>query len=128
MLHCKMKDYPGFLAEMREAYTLNQDSSGLAVVAAGEKGLAAGGPNGMFESMLAVERQLSAKDQLPAYALAETACRMGRKAETLNYLRTSLQRMEPEMVALRMDYALDCVRGDPEYNEIVRRFDLGAHR
>jgi len=128
MLHCKMKDYTGFLAEMREAYTLNQDSAGLAVVAAGEKGLAAGGSNGMFESMLAVERQLFAKDQLPAYALAETACRMGRKAETLNYLRTSLQRMEPEMVALRMDYALDCVRGDPEYNEIVRRFDLGAHR
>jgi len=82
----------------------------------------------MFERMLAVERQSYAKNQLPAYALADTYGRLGRKAETLNYLRISLQRIEPAMASLRVDEALGCVRDDPAYNEILRRFDLGAHR
>jgi hypothetical protein len=34
----------------------------------------------------------------------------------------------PALVFLRMDEAIDCARGDPAYPEIVRRFDLGAHR
>jgi tetratricopeptide (TPR) repeat protein len=127
-LHLATKDYPAFLAEMREADTLTQDSQGLAAIAEGEKGLAAGGYRGMFEGMLAVERQLYAKDQLPAYVLAETYGRLGRKADTLSHLRTSLERTEPAIVSLRVDEALDCVRDDPAYNEIVRRFDLGAHR
>jgi tetratricopeptide (TPR) repeat protein len=128
VVHLERKDYPAFLAELREAYTLTQDSQGLAIVAAGEKGLAAGAYRGMFEGMLDVERQLYVKDQLPAYALAQTCGRLGRKAETLSYLRTSLERLEPAMVTLRVDEALDFVRGDAAYQEIVRRFDLGAHR
>jgi tetratricopeptide (TPR) repeat protein len=127
-LHLEEKDYAAFLEEMREACTLTQDDPGLAATAAGEKGLAAGGYRGMFEGMLDVQRQLYAKGQLPAYVLAETNGRLARKAETLSYLQTSLQRMEPAMVSLRVDEALDCVRGDPAYREIVRRFDLGAHR
>jgi tetratricopeptide (TPR) repeat protein len=127
-VYLSMKDYPAYLADMRELYTLTQDSQGLAVAAAGEKGLAAGGYEGMFEGILAVERQLYAKDRLPAYALAETYGRLGRKAETLTWLRRALERMEPAMVPLRVDEALDCVRGDAAYREIVRRFDLGAHR
>jgi len=82
----------------------------------------------MFEGMLAVQRQLYAKDQLPAYALAQTYGRLGRKSEALGYLRTSLERMEPALVSLRVDEAIDCVRDDPAYKEIVRHFDLGAHR
>ena len=128
VLYDETKNYPEFLAETREAYTLAGESHGLAIVEAGEKGLAAGGSQGMFESMLDVELQLYAKDQLPAYALALTYGSLGRKADTLRYLRNSLQRTESEMVALRTDSELDCVRGDPEYKEIVRRFDLGAHR
>lgn len=128
VLYNETKDYPQFLAETREVDTLTRAGHGLAIVAAGEKGLAAGGPQRMFEGMLEVERRLYAKDQLPAYALALTCGSLGRKAETLSYLRTALQRMEPEMVALRTDAELNCVRGDPEYREIVRRFDLGAHR
>jgi tetratricopeptide (TPR) repeat protein len=128
VVQLERKDYPAFLAELREACTLTQDTQGLAVVAAGEKGLAAGTYRGMFEAMLAVQRQLYLKDQLPAYALAQTYGRLGREAETLSYLRTSLERLEPAIVTLRVDEALDCVRADPAYREIVRRFGLGAHR
>jgi tetratricopeptide (TPR) repeat protein len=127
-VHLERKDYPAFLAELREAYTLTQDTQGLAVVAAGEEGLAEGGYRGMLERILAVQQQLYAKDQLPAYALAETCGRLGQKTGTVSYLRTSAERLEPAMVTLRVDEALDCVRGDPAYREIVRRFDLGAHR
>jgi Tfp pilus assembly protein PilF len=127
-IHLARKDYPAYLAETREAATLTQDSQGLAIVAAGDKGFAAGGGRAMFESILAVEQQFYAKDQLPAYALADTYGRLGQKAETLSYLRTSLERMEPALASLRVDEAIDCVRNDPAYKEIVRRFDLGAHR
>ena len=127
-VHLETKDYPAFLAEMREAYALTQDSQGLAVIGAGEKGLAAGGYRGMFEGMLAVQKQLYAKDQWPAYGLAQTCCRLGRKSEALGYLRTSLERKESAMISLRTDRAFDGVRDDPAYQEIVRRFELGAHR
>ncbi len=128
VLYNETKDYPEFLAELRQVAALTQESHGLAIVEAGEKGLAAGGAQGMFEGMLDVERQLYAKDELPAYALALTCGSLGRKEETLGYLETALRRMEPEMVALRTDAELNCVRDDPQYKEIVRRFDLGAHR
>jgi tetratricopeptide (TPR) repeat protein len=128
VLDGETKHYPEFLAETREAATLTNDRQGLAIVAAGEKGLAAGGAQGMYEAMLNVKRQLYAQGQLSAYALALTCGSLGRKAETLSYLRTALQRMEPEMVALRTDWELECVRREPAYQEIVRRFDLGANR
>ena len=82
----------------------------------------------MLEGMLTVQQQFHAKDQLPAYVLAESHGRLGHKADTLGYLRTSLERMEPAMVAVRIDEAFDGVRDEPAFQEIVRRFDLGAHR
>lgn len=122
------KDYPAFLAEMREALALTQDNAGLAVIAAGEKGFAAGGYRKMFESMLATQQELYAKGQLTAYDLAQSNCRLGRKAAALSYLQTSLERAEPDMVSLRADPALDSLRDEPVFRDIVRRFDLGAHR
>jgi tetratricopeptide (TPR) repeat protein len=127
-IHLAMKDYPAYLADAREEASLTQDSQGLAIVTAGDEGFAAGGGRGMLESILGVERQFYAKGQLPTYALAQAYCRLGRKAETLVYLRTSLERMEPAIVSLRVDSAIDCVRDDPAYKDIVRRFDQGAHR
>ena len=128
LIHLDIKDYPAYLADAREAATLTQDSPGLAIVDAGDEGFAAGGGRAMLDSILGVERRLYANGQLPAYALAQTCCSLGRKAEALVYLRTSLERMEPAMVALRVDSAINCVRGDPAYKDIVRRFDQGAHR
>ena len=128
LIHLDIKDYPAYLADAREAATLTQDSPGLAIVDAGDEGFAAGGGRAMLDSILGVERRLYANGQLPAYALAQTCCSLGRKAEALVYLRTSLERMEPAMVALRGDSAINCGRGDPAYKDIVRRFDQGAHR
>lgn len=65
-IHLDMKDYPACLAEAREAAMLTQDSQRLAIVAAGDKGFAAGGGPTMLESMLAVQQQFYAKDQLLA--------------------------------------------------------------
>jgi predicted metal-binding protein len=113
---------------MREALALTQDNAGLAVIAAGEKGFAAGGYRKMFESMLATQQELYAKGQLTAYDLAQSNCRLGRKAAALSYLQTSLERAEPDMVSLRADPALDSLRDEPVFRDIVRRFDLGAHR
>jgi Tfp pilus assembly protein PilF len=127
-IHLYMKDYPAYLTEAREAATLTQDTQGLAIVAAGDRGFAAGGGRAMLETILAEEQQFYAKNQLPAYALADTYGRLARKAETLSYLRISLERMEPAMASLRVDEAIDCVRDDPAYKEILRRFDLGTHR
>lgn len=127
-IHLATKDYPAYLGEARVAAALTQDNQGLAIVAAGARGFAAGGGKGMLRGTLAAQQQLYANNQLPAYALAQTYGRLGRKTETLRYLRTSLEREEPAMASLRVDEAMDCVRGDPAYREILRRFDLGAHR
>ena len=115
-IHLDTGNYSAYLAELRQGYTLTQDSQGLTEVTAGEAGLAAGGYRGMLQRMLAVEQQLYAKDQLPAYALARTHCRLGQKSEAMGYLRMSLERAEPAMVSLRVDRALQIVRDDPAFS------------
>ena len=123
-----LKDYPAYLAELREAWTLTKSDSGLAVAAAGERGLAAGGGKGMFESILALEKQLYAKGQAGAGELASECFRLGRNAEGLSYLKVSLERREPGLVTIRGDDTLDAVHNDPAYQEILRRVDQGAQR
>jgi hypothetical protein len=36
-------------------------------------------------------------------------------------------RAAPAIVSLRVDEAIDCVRDDPAYKDIVRRFDLAGN-
>lgn len=52
-----MANYPGYLAALERRFTLTDDPAGLRVAAAGERGLAKGGGDGMAHAMVAAVRE-----------------------------------------------------------------------
>jgi tetratricopeptide (TPR) repeat protein len=119
-------NYSLYLEQSKKAATILHDSSGLAVVAAGEKGLAAGGGRGMLDAMLKEQQTLHAAGKEHAFALAQTAALLGRKREALDHLEESYSKREPEIVALRIDSQLASLRGEPRFRDMIAKVGLPA--
>ena len=73
-----------------------------ALVAAAGRGLDSAGREGMFRSMLQVQKQLYAEGKGTAYALAETYAWLGDSANSMAYLKLSLARHEEEIVNIAL--------------------------
>ena len=97
-IYWEKKDYPRFLAESRRMAELRHDKEGLALADAREKGFAANGLKGMYESELPVEKDLVERGSGNAYHLAALYAALGRKAEALACLQTSFDRHEAGML------------------------------
>jgi len=98
------------------------------VVAAGEKGWAAGGGPAVLEATLEAQKALYAADRMPAYSLAQTCALLGRKAEALAYLHAAVENHEMSLVGLRVDPSLVGLRGDAGFAEIAARVGLPARK
>src|SRR5271156_6359763 len=77
-IHLAQGQYPQYLAESRKTATLRRDETQLAIVGAGEKGLARAGATGMLSDMLKVQQELYADGREPTYDLARTCALLGR--------------------------------------------------
>jgi len=119
-------EYPKYLAEARVRAQLAHDTDGLAVVAAGEKGLADGGGNGLLQATLQAQKSLYLADRLPAYSVARTAALLGRKPEALEYLHAALDKHDMTLVALAVDPFFACLHGEARFAELEARVGLPA--
>lgn len=117
----KEKDYPDYLSESMKVAMLRHDQGALAVVKAAEKGFAAGGAHGMWESMLPIQRNFYRQGVLAPYPLAQTYSELGEKQEALRYLREAYEKRNAEMVALHTDSTFDGLRGDPSFDDLLAR-------
>jgi len=113
-IYWESKDYVKALAEWRRVAELRHDEAGLALAVARERGLAARGPNGMFESELSVQKDLVDHGAGSAYTLATTYAALGMRREALAYLQLSLDRHEEAMLVGDPIPPLD---RDPEYQK-----------
>ena len=123
-IHLAQGQYPQYLAESRKTATLRHDETQLAIVAAGEKGLARAGATGMLSDMLKVQQELYADSREPAYDLARTCALLGRKQEALENLQNSYEKRETELLKLRIDPTLASLRDEPRFREIVAQIGL----
>jgi tetratricopeptide (TPR) repeat protein len=109
------KDYGKALAEWRRLAVLRHDEAGLAIADAREKGLAADGLRGLFESELPVQKNIVDRGGGSAYALATIYAALGMRPEALAYLQLSFDRHEQSMLVGEPIPPLD---NDPEYQKL----------
>ena len=114
-IYWEKKDYVRALAEWRRLAELRHDEAGLAVAGAREKGLAAHGLKGLFESELPVQKDIVDHGGGSAYALATTYAALGMRREALAYLQLSFDRHEQSMLVGNPIPPLD---NDPEYQKL----------
>lgn len=117
-------DSASYLLESRKCAQLLHDSDRLAVAEAGERGFTAAGNAGMFRAILHAQQRLYAARRINAYELATTYCLLGGRQKALALLQLSVQRHEPNDVALRVDRDFQSLHGDPAFRKLVLQVGL----
>jgi tetratricopeptide (TPR) repeat protein len=117
-------DYPQYLTEYRKAATLLHDQPRLAIVTAGEKGLAQGGFRGMLNAMLKEQQKLHTSGQEPAYSVARTFALLEKKPEALDNLQISASNREAEILKMRIDPTLSSLHHEPRFQKMLAETGL----
>jgi tetratricopeptide (TPR) repeat protein len=118
------RDCRDYLEESRKAAESSGDPVELAIVAEAENGLGAGGPKGMLDSLLQIQKKFADEGRYPAFRTAETFAMLGRKRDALDYLNASYQKRELYMVALNVAPTLVSLRTEPDYRDLLARLGL----
>ncbi len=115
------KDYESFFAESKQAAQLRHDEAALAIATAAERGFAAGGINGMWESMIPVQKEMVDRDLGSAYDLATTYALLGKKEEALRYLQVAYEKRETGLLYLSRNPDFNALHDDLVYKELTDR-------
>ena len=126
VVYLRIGDYRNYLEEAREAAQLRGDQNQLRIIAAGENGFSSSGSGGMLRAMLAVEKELYAKGQFPAYELASTNCLLGDKQQALDLLNIAVGRREEQAVGIRTDLCFLALRKDSTFRNLIAQVGLPA--
>ena len=122
--YLSIHDYPNYLSEMRKDALLVHDDSELAIAAAAEKGLAGGGPRGMFAAILQVRKKLYAQHSLPPTELAKTYALLGDQNEALRYLKEAYEQRDGELLFAEVYSEFETLRDNPAYRDLLVRMNL----
>jgi tetratricopeptide (TPR) repeat protein len=115
------KDYPDYLSETRKVAVLRHDSVALATVSAAEKGFTSGDVQGMWESMLPVQKKFYSQGALSPYSLAQTYAQLGENQEALNYLREAYNKRDAAILFINTDHSLDGLHDDSSFQDLLAR-------
>jgi tetratricopeptide (TPR) repeat protein len=118
-IHLARGEYPAYLAEERIAARLTGSGDRLSIVAAAERGYAAGGGTAMFDAMLARQSALYAAGREHAFTLAATYAIAGRREAAMRALAVAVRDRDPYLVGLRIDSRLAGLRGNPEFQRLA---------
>ena len=115
------KDYPNYLSESAQVAQLRHDQHALAIMKAGESGLAASGVQGMWTTMLPIEQKFYRQGLLAPYPLAQTYSALGEKQEAFRYLREAYDRRDMAVLFMDTDHSLDGLHGNPTFKDLLAR-------
>jgi tetratricopeptide (TPR) repeat protein len=115
------KDYPNYLSETKKVAALRRDITLQSIVSAAEKGFATGGPQGMWESMLPVQKKFYSQGALSPYSLAQTYAQLGEDQEALDYLREAYNKRDAAMLFINTDRSFDGLRDDSSFQDLLAR-------
>jgi tetratricopeptide (TPR) repeat protein len=116
--------YPEYLSEYKNMAVLSHDPEALDLVAAGQKGFAAGGSRGMLVAMLKAQEKFSSSGRPSNYDMAKTCSLLGEKRRALAYLEAALYQRETGMLVLRVDTALNALHGEAAFQDLLKRVGL----
>jgi len=115
------KDYSNYLSETKKVAALRHDSMALAIVNSAEKGFSSGGVQGMWESMLPVQKKFYEQGSLSPYPLAQTYAQLGENQEALNYLREAYDKRDAAMLFINTDRSFDGLHDEASFQDLLAR-------
>ena len=113
-----------FLLESKKAATLMHDDQRMALVNAGESGLANGGQRGMLLAILKAEKGLYAQGKESPYELARTCALLDDKPQALEFLQIANAKRDPALLQILSDSAFNHLRPDPSFQSLLTNSHL----
>lgn len=120
-IYFNRKDYPNYLSELEKTAILLHDKQGLEVAQAAEKGFLNGGYENMLEGALSVQRRQYSEGSLPAFYLAVTYARMGKKRQAMECLETSYGQHDSLLLSLPTEPAFHVLYDSAEFTNLLSR-------
>jgi DNA-binding winged helix-turn-helix (wHTH) protein/Tfp pilus assembly protein PilF len=112
-------DYPNYLSELRQDALLTHDPAAMAQADAGQNGFAKGGPHGMLEAELDVQKKMYEEGKLSAYYAAQSEARLGNKDGALQYLNLCVQAHDEHVFLINAAPIFAGYHDDPAFQQIV---------
>jgi tetratricopeptide (TPR) repeat protein len=123
--------YTQTIQESGIAAQLMGDVNGAEVTAGMDAGFRSGGwPAALHRAVEISIAQRKAKAGLyvSPYGIAELCAELGDKEHAFEWLTTAYQEHDNNLINLRTDYAVDSLRSDPRYDELVRKIGFASGR
>ncbi|HEY3777926.1 MAG TPA: tetratricopeptide repeat protein [Rhizomicrobium sp.] len=117
-------DYRHYLREAALFSNASHDEVGEAVARAGMKGFAAGGKFGMLRALLAQQRKFFQTNKVSAFQMARTYALLGDGENAFALLAVSVQKHEPDNIALKIDSAFAELQNDARMSRLERMSGL----
>ncbi|HEY1484124.1 MAG TPA: hypothetical protein VGF19_15440 [Candidatus Acidoferrum sp.] len=108
-----------FVLESKKAATLMHDDQRMALVNAGESGLANGGQHGMLLAMLKVQKSFYSEGKGSPYELARTCALLDDKSQALEFLQIASAKHDPALLQILSDAAFSHIRPDPSFQSLL---------
>jgi serine/threonine protein kinase len=118
--------YAEAIQEWQTGSQLEGDKNYIEFAAAMDAGFRSGGwPNALRRGIETSLAQRKAKTEfVSAYQIAQLYADSGDKDRAFEWLNTAYQEHDPNLIGLRTDFAIDSLRSDPRYAELVRKVGL----
>jgi adenylate cyclase len=122
------KMYPQVIEEWKAYDQLSNDRNDSEITSAMEQGFRSAGWKGaLSKSIEILKAQRESRPSAAygsAYRIAEAYAELGDKDQAFQWFNTAFQEHDEGLVALKTDFALDPIRSDPRFAELVRKVGL----
>jgi adenylate cyclase len=116
--------YPQAIEEQKAYGRLSGDRDAIEFASALEQGFSSGGWKSALAKSIEIAPRLRESGYWSAYSLATLYADLGDKEQAFEWLKTAFQEHDEELMGLKTDYAVDPIRSDPRFAELVRKVGL----
>ncbi len=118
-IYLDQQRYDDYLRESLKAAEVEGNAALRAEIEAGAAGYRAGGAQGLFAAMLAVQKSELAAGRETAFNVARTAALLGDRDAALASLEQSLAGGEPDLLGIRIDRSFRSLREDARFQKLA---------
>jgi TolB-like protein/predicted Ser/Thr protein kinase/Tfp pilus assembly protein PilF len=116
--------YPQVIEEWNAFAQLFGDPNESEFHSAMEQGFRSGGWKGALTKGIATRQTQRKTGKVSAYGIAHMYAELGEKDQAFQWLNTAYQERDEGLMGLKTDFALDPIRSDPRFAELVRKVGL----
>ena len=116
--------YPQVIEEAKAYGQLSGIRNTSEIASAMDQGLRSMGWKGALTKGIEIRQAQRKTGYSSAYRIAGKYAQLGEKDQALRWLDTAYQEHDPWLIGLKTDFALDSIRSDPPFAELVRKVGL----